>query len=232
MDEGSHFTRIAAEAEARFRNELLVILRRCAKLAKHRTIPVRCKDNVIEVHDGSTSDEIVKFVERATPAYIHVANLGRPSEGDRIRWADLRFGVFRRTVRTLAGLFCTALPASEMKNRVYRLMGMSIAVDVEIFQGAFLDPFAPRMITLGAGTVVGAFARIFTHAYRGQGRLMFGPVTIGRDVVISGMATVGPCLIEDDVTILPGAITVGYLHLRAGSTFGGKLRDGETARGD
>jgi acetyltransferase-like isoleucine patch superfamily enzyme len=68
------------------------------------------------------------------------------------------------------------------------------------------------MITIGNGTVVGAFAKIFTHVYRGKGRMFLGPVTIGRDCMISGTSTIGPCVIEDEVTILPGVITIPFLR--------------------
>jgi acetyltransferase-like isoleucine patch superfamily enzyme len=208
-------------SEQRFRAELRAILDRCVRLSSARAIEIHTDNAKLTVHPGTTAGEIEDLVNRARPGYVHILNLGRREDPTHVRWVGLRFSALRRFVNACVGFLCTLLPASLLKNRLYRALGMTIGANVEISQGAFLDPFCPRLITIGAGTLVGSCAKVFTHVYRGQGRMFFGPVRIGSDCVISGTSTVGPCLIEDNVTIFPGVITVPFLRrIKAGAMIG------------
>jgi hypothetical protein len=211
----------AGVGDDRFRSELKVVLNRCVRLSTKRALLISCHDVVIRVTPATTQQEIDDFVRHAAPAYVHVTNLGSRAEPDSLRWVRLRFGFTRRLLHAVVGLLCSALPAWEMKNRLYRLIGLSIGKNVEISQGAFIDTFAPRLISIGDDVVIGAFAKIFTHVYRGHGRMFFGPVIIGRDCVIAGLSTVGPCVIEPNVTLLPNVITIPFLRrIKAGSIIG------------
>jgi hypothetical protein len=207
-------------AEDRFRTEVRLILERCRALANGREVHVRSAGARLVVTSQVTDEAIAAFIDRTRPDYVHITNLGRPGEAERIKWIRLRFSTFRRVLHTITNMICMLLPASELKNGLYRMIGMRIGEGVEIAQGAFLDPFSPRLITIGDGTVLGAFAKVFTHAYRGQGRMLFGPVVVGRDCMISGTATVGPCVLEDRVTILPGVVAMPFLHLKVGTVVG------------
>jgi acetyltransferase-like isoleucine patch superfamily enzyme len=209
-------------AEVRFRAELRIILERCRRFSVSRHIRIQ-QDNARITLRRNVDDPraLDSFAELAQLCYVHVTNLGVPGEQGRIRWVKLRFSAIRRTINACIGLLCTTLPASKLKNSLYRSMGITIGADVEISQGAFFDTFSPQMITIGDGTVVGAFAKLFTHVYRGKGRMFLGPIVIGRNCMISGTATIGPCIIEDNVTILPGVITIPFLRrVRAGAIIG------------
>ena len=204
-----------------FRAELGAILDRCVRLSRKRELVVHCDALSLRLTPLMPQSAIDDFVRQAAPSYIHVTNLGRPGEASSIRWVRLRFGFVRRLVHAAVGLLCSALPAWELKNRLYRAIGVSVGRNVEISQGAFIDTFAPRLITIADDVVIGAFAKIFTHVYRGRGRMFFGPVMIGRDSLIAGMATVGPCLVESNVTLLPNVITIPFLrHVNSGAIIG------------
>jgi len=191
-----------------FKVELRRVIRRALRLARKRSIHVRANNINIVLDRTFTLAEVEAFAAKTPPCYVHITNLGRPSDAGRVRWVQLRYAAPRRLLNMWLGLFCTFLPAGTVKNSLYRAMGMSIGRDVEIAQGAFLDPFCPGLITIGDGTVIGSLATVFTHIYRGRGRLLFGPVVIGRDCVISGTATVAPGIIADEVTVLPNSATM------------------------
>jgi acetyltransferase-like isoleucine patch superfamily enzyme len=221
--------------DGHFRAELGAILKRCVRLSRKRELIVRCDALSLLLTPLTSQSALDNFVQQVAPSYIHITNLGRPSEPSSIRWVRLRFGFARRFVHAAVGLLCSALPAGEMKNRLYRAIGVSVGRNVEISQGAFIDTFAPRLITIGDDVVIGAFAKIFTHVYRGRGRMFFGPVMIGHDSMISGTATVGPCLIEPNVTLLPNVITIPFLRfVKSGAIvgFGHRPEDVRSSMGD
>lgn len=197
------------------------ILNRCIRLSRKRELVVHYDALSLHLTPLTSQSAINDFVRQAAPSYIHITNLGRPSEPSSVRWVHLRFGFVMRLVHAAVGLLCSALPAWEMKNRLYRAIGVSVGRNVEISQGAFIDTFAPRLITIADDVVIGAFAKIFTHVYCGRGRMFFGPVMIGHDSLISGMSTVGPCLIEPNVTLLPNVITIPFLrYVKSGAIIG------------
>ncbi|MFL6245565.1 MAG: acyltransferase [Thermoanaerobaculia bacterium] len=210
-------SRVSHEINDRFRHELSRILERGRRLSRHRQLRVRANHCDMVLTADMPAGAIQPFVDQLPSCYVHITNLGLPSEPDRIHWKRLRYPAALRIANMWLGLFCTILPAGNMKNRLYRMMGMSVGQDVEIAQGAFIDPFCPRLVTIGDGTVIGSLATLFTHIYRGRGRLLIGPVVIGRDCVISGTATVAPGVIHDGVTVLPNTATMPLLrHVKHG----------------
>src|SRR5688572_9842804 len=95
---------ILSDVSERFRGELRRLLERCTRLAKGRDIRVRANQIDFVVRASTTREEILQFVAATPACYVHVTNLGRPSEVTRVRWADLRFPTFRRTLNTFLGL--------------------------------------------------------------------------------------------------------------------------------
>ena len=209
MKTGSRFSN---DINERFRSEIGRILERGCRLSEHRQLRVRANNSELVLASDVPLSVVRQFVEKLSPCYVHITNLGRPSESDRIHWKRLRYRAPARLTNMWLGLFCTILPAGDLKNRLYRLMGMSIGKDVEIAQGAFIDPFCPSLVTIGDGTVIGSLATVFTHIYRGHGWLLLGRVVIGNDCVISGTATVAPGAIQDGVTVLPNTATMPLLR--------------------
>lgn len=201
-----------ADPIARFQVELRGILKRCMRFSRKREILVQCGEERILLRPDLPQGALERLVQGAHVPYIHVCNLGLRGESSRIRWHRLRFPLIRRLWNSYVVLVCTLLPASELKNRLYRLIGMSIGQNVEISVGAFIDPFSPQLITIGDDTVVGTFAILLTHAYRGKGRVLFGRLTIGKGCLISAMSLIGPGVIEDDATVLPGVVTLPFVQ--------------------
>ena len=213
------------DPQVRFRRELRHILERCVRFSHQREITFHCGDLVLKLGPPHSASDLDDFVRQADAVYIHVTGLGLRSEAHRIRWSRLRFSLGRRLLHTYLGLVCSLLPASELKSRLYRAMGMRIGRNVEISIGAFLDPFSPGLISVGDDTVIGAFAMLFTHAYRGQGRMFFGRLTIGKGCLVGARTTIGPCVIEDRATVLPGVVTIPFLQrISAGSIIGMRHR--------
>jgi len=213
------------DPQARFRRELRRILERCVRFSRQREITFHCGDVALTLGPSRPASDLDDFVRRADAVYIHVTGLGLRSEAHRVRWHRLRFSLWRRLLHTYLGLVCSLLPASELKSRLYRAMGMRIGRNVEISIGAFLDPFSPGLISIGDDTVIGAFAMLFTHAYRGRGRMFFGRLTIGKGCLIGALTTIGPCVIEDSVTVLPGVVSIPFLQrISAGSIIGMRQR--------
>ena len=110
------------------------------------------------------------------------------------------------------------LRGGKLKNRLYRLVGVKIGRNTEIMQVAWLDHFCPELISIGEGSMIGAFCKISSHAYEGSGRFRVGLVKIGDDCVLASGVSLGAIRIGDGSRILPNTTLSPYFaRLHPGS---------------
>jgi acetyltransferase-like isoleucine patch superfamily enzyme len=102
-------------------------------------------------------------------------------------------------------VFLTKLPGTRLKTRLFRrLFGMTIGRNVGLAYGVTMDPYNPRMITIGDNVLIGMDTKIFVHVYT-LNRQRIRPVTIGNNVTIGGFCRIAPGVtIGDGASIAPG----------------------------
>jgi acetyltransferase-like isoleucine patch superfamily enzyme len=98
------------------------------------------------------------------------------------------------------------VPPCELKNSVFRMMGVKIGKDVAISPGTLIDPFYPELITIGDGSIIGWDSKLLTHEYLID-EILIGEIKIGRKVLIGNSSIVRPGTVIGDEAI------VGYNSL-------------------
>lgn len=86
---------------------------------------------------------------------------------------------------------CRHVPPSELKNSLYRLIGVKIGKNVGIGMDVIMDPFYPDLIFIGSGAIIGWGVKIFTHEFTNQ-MIKFGSVIIGKKSMIGQFSVIRP----------------------------------------
>ena len=118
-------------------------------------------------------------------------------------------------VRKLIEIF----PVGGIKNRYYRLLGMSIGNNT-LVGGVIKDPC---MTTFGSNSTMGEYAIIYAHItnYEKE-KIKIKPVSIGNNCVIGAGAIIMPGVtIEDNVVVAAGAVVIQDQHLLSNSIYAG-----------
>lgn len=103
---------------------------------------------------------------------------------------------------------CYFMPAGEMKNSLYRMLGMKIGKEVFISAGVILDAGFPQLISIGDGVVIGQGATIFAHEST-IAKIRIGRVNIGKRSLIGIKSTIrSGVVIGDNSVVVMGAVVV------------------------
>ena len=78
---------------------------------------------------------------------------------------------------------CRVIPFIEMKNSLYRMIGVKIGKNVVIAAYVVLDPFFPELITIDDNVIIGVGSTILSHEYY-QNKLLKGKVYIKKRVLV------------------------------------------------
>jgi len=78
---------------------------------------------------------------------------------------------------------CRIIPFIEIKNSMYRMIGVKIGKNVVIAAYTIIDPFFPELITIEDNVIVGVGATIIAHEYT-QEKLKKGRVLIKKRALI------------------------------------------------
>jgi len=95
---------------------------------------------------------------------------------------------------------CRYLPFLNVKNMLYRSLGMRVGKNVSFGLMAMVDIFFPQMIAIGENSILGYNSTVLCHEFLIT-EYRLGPVVIGKDVMIGANATILP-----GVTIGDGAV--------------------------
>lgn len=95
---------------------------------------------------------------------------------------------------------CRLVPFIEMKNALYRMIGVKVGKSVVIAAYTIIDPFFPELITIEDNVIIGVGSTILAHEYS-QEKLRKGNVLIKKRALIGA-----DCLIRCGVTIGEHAI--------------------------
>jgi acetyltransferase-like isoleucine patch superfamily enzyme len=80
---------------------------------------------------------------------------------------------------------CRITPFIEIKNSMYRMIGVKIGKNVVIGAYTIIDPFFPELITIDDNVIIGANSMILAHEYS-QVKLRKGQVHIKKRALIGG----------------------------------------------
>ena len=105
-----------------------------------------------------------------------------------VLWPSL-WARFRQNLRSLVVLAAGAVPISPVKIALYRFLGTKIGRGVYIGPGVLIDPLYPELITLEDGCFLGIGCRLFAHEIT-AGNFRLGRITIGAGSVVGAYATV------------------------------------------
>lgn len=114
---------------------------------------------------------------------------------------------------------CRIIPFIEIKNSMYRMIGVKIGKNVVIAAYTIIDPFFPELITIEDNVIVGVGTTIIAHEYTqeklkkgrvlikkraliGAGSLIRCGVTIGEHAVVGAKSFVNKDV--PDLTIVGG----------------------------
>jgi acetyltransferase-like isoleucine patch superfamily enzyme len=101
------------------------------------------------------------------------------------------------------------------------MIGYKIGRNVEIAQTAILDPFCPPLIEIRSDTMIGSFAKIFSHGYKGRGEVMIGKVTIGENCRVLANSIMGPINIGNNVVVMVNtSLTPYFRRVKNGTVVG------------
>jgi acetyltransferase-like isoleucine patch superfamily enzyme len=101
---------------------------------------------------------------------------------------------------------CRYLPFLNVKNILYRSLGMKVGKNVSFGLMAMVDIFFPQLITIGENSILGYNSTLLCHEFLIR-EYRTGPVVIGKDVMIGANATILPGVtIGDGAVIGAGAV--------------------------
>jgi acetyltransferase-like isoleucine patch superfamily enzyme len=89
----------------------------------------------------------------------------------------------------------------------YRKMGIKIGKNVQIMPGIRMDIFFPELIKINDNVVIGQEAFIACHEFN-VNEFRFGPITIGKNVLIGARAFLLPGIEIGDNAIIPANTTI------------------------
>lgn len=111
----------------------------------------------------------------------------------------------------------------KFKKEIYKILGVGIGENVNIYQGAKLDLLFPRLTEIGDNTTIGGESVFYNHSnvaskdYFGWGR-----IKIGKNCNIGNSSMISPMIIGDNSSLMPGTMAAGYLaHIPENTVYGG-----------
>jgi acetyltransferase-like isoleucine patch superfamily enzyme len=113
--------------------------------------------------------EEIPYAGTANPVYDYPKHVGR----------------IRLFFNAIVCHICRVIPFIEIKNSLYRMIGVKIGKNVVIAAYTIIDPFFPELITLEDNVIVGVGATIVAHEYT-QEKLRKGKVLIKKRALIGG----------------------------------------------
>lgn len=93
------------------------------------------------------------------------------------------------------------VPWLNLKNRMYRWLGVKVGKDVSVALSVVLDVFFPEEITIGDNTIIGYNTVILGHEFL-RHEMRRGPVVIGKNVVIGSNCTILPGVVIGDGAVV------------------------------
>jgi len=93
--------------------------------------------------------EEIPYTGTANPVYDYPKHVGR----------------IRLFFNSLVCHMCRVIPFIEIKNSLYRMIGVKIGKNVVIAAYTIIDPFFPELITIEDNVIVGVGATILAHEY-------------------------------------------------------------------
>jgi len=110
-------------------------------------------------------------------------------------------------------------PSLQVKNWLYRRMGIDVGDHVSVGLEATMDVFFPELISIGADSIVGFDSVILCHEFLAD-EYRTGPVEIGEGVSIGANVTILPGVeIGDGATV--SAHSLVNCDVPAGAFYGG-----------
>lgn len=103
-------------------------------------------------------------------------------------------------------LVCKLLPPCELKNHLYRLIGVTIGKNVSIANDAILDPIFPELIKIEDNVIIGWGTKLFTHEFTLESARI-GSIIVKKNSMIGEFSVVRP------------GVTVGQNSLVAAMSF-------------
>jgi acetyltransferase-like isoleucine patch superfamily enzyme len=111
--------------------------------------------------------EEIPYTGNTNPVYDYPKHVGR----------------IRLFFNSLVCHICRIIPFIEIKNSLYRMIGVKIGKNVVIAAYTVIDPFFPELITIEDNVIVGVGATILAHEYT-QEKLRKGRVHIKKRALI------------------------------------------------
>ncbi len=89
------------------------------------------------------------------------------------------------------GFLCKGLPPLEIKNSMYRLIGVKIGRNVAIAPDCIIDPLFPELIRIDDNVIIGWGTRLYTHEFT-QNTVRIGTVHIKKNSLVGEWSVVRP----------------------------------------
>ncbi len=111
--------------------------------------------------------EEIPYTGNANPVYDYPKHVGR----------------IRLFFNSLVCHICRIIPFIEIKNSLYRMIGVKIGKNVVIAAYTIIDPFFPELIAIEDNVIIGVGTTVLAHEYS-QKNLMKGKVHIKKRALI------------------------------------------------
>ncbi len=87
--------------------------------------------------------------------------------------------------------FCKFIPPCEIKNSLYRLIGVKIGKNVSIANDCIIDTIFPELISIGDNVIIGWGTKLYTHEFT-QNTVRIGTINFGTNSMLGEWSVVRP----------------------------------------
>ncbi len=98
-------------------------------------------------------------------------------------------------------LFCKALPPLEIKNQLYRIIGVKIGKKVSIANDAILDPIFPELIRIDDNAIIGWGTKLYTHEFT-QTTARFGTIHLRKNSMVGEWSVIRPGIVVGENSLI------------------------------
>lgn len=167
--------------------------------------------NHLQIHPQGNSkfSKIEEIIKKENPKKVIFTHL--PPNNKKVDGIVNLKSLYNRAIQEI----CMKLPFPDLKNKLYKHLGMNIAEGVTVAPNVVLDYLNPQLISIGESSMIGEEAMILTHFLYPR-KFEIGPVKIGKECTIGARAIICPGVSIGDYAII-GANAVAYKDVQNGA---------------
>ncbi len=98
-------------------------------------------------------------------------------------------------------LLCKLLPPCEIKNALYRIIGVEIGKNVSIANDCIIDPIYPELIRIDDNVILGWGSKLYTHEFT-QTTARIGTIHLKKNSMVGEWSVVRPGIVVGENSLI------------------------------